>query len=322
MMDKVRKDKFIVLQRTRLVDFLLEQCSFLRESSQVNDFLARKLIRCNNKTCLYDCELEPGDVVVLLTPQEDEPVIDASYDIVYEDEDVLVVNKSGNLPVHPVGKYHFNTLTSLLAQDGHGKTFFPIHRLDRQTSGLILFAQHRKAAQALQDLQRTGGFAKAYACIVYGVLERSTGEFDFPLLQADTASFRHAVLVSKKGKSARTSYEVKETSRDGRFSLVNVALLRGRKHQIRVHFAHAGHALVGDEQYRFGYQLFQTKRSVERNSSDKEVKFTGVLRQMLHCGVVEFLHPRTGKRLCFKTRLPSDMRSFLKQHGFLTTEVF
>lgn len=213
-------------------------------------------------------------------------------DIVYEDQDVIVVNKAPGVSVHP-GPGHFaDTLGNFLLYyydlEGEEGDFHPVHRLDRGTSGLLVAAKHAHAQERLKNQLHTPDFIRDYFAVCQGVPEPERGVIDAPLGPKPDSLVEQTVRPD--GKPARTQYKVLDT--DGRWSLVRLRLDTGRTHQIRVHMAYIGHPLAGD--FLYG----QEDRSL-------------IARPALHSAYLSFLHPITGERLELAQPLPEDMRRLL-----------
>lgn len=209
-------------------------------------------------------------------------------DIVYEDEDVIVLNKAPGVSVHP-GPGHFddtlgNFLVDYYEKTGQEADFHPVHRLDRGTSGLLAAAKHPHAQEALKNQLHTPDFRRVYLAVCQGVPEPPAGAVDAPLGPRPGSLMEQ--MVRPDGKSARTRYETLET-RNGR-ALLRLELDTGRTHQIRVHMAHLGCPLTGDFLY---------------GTEDKAL----ISRPALHSAELSFRHPLTGRTLEFHSPLPEDM---------------
>ncbi len=209
-------------------------------------------------------------------------------EIVYEDGDVVVLNKAAGVSVHP-GPGHFDdTLGNFLLHhyDREGETadFHPVHRLDRGTSGLMVAAKHPHAQEVLKKQLHTESFRRVYLAVCEGIPEPPSGTLDAPLGPKPGSLVEQTVRPD--GKPARTRYEVLE--RWGGRALLSLELETGRTHQIRVHLAHIGHPLTGDFLY---------------GAEDRAL----IGRPALHSGRLSFLHPITGERLQFTLPLPEDM---------------
>lgn len=209
-------------------------------------------------------------------------------DIVYEDADVIVLNKAPGVSVHP-GPGHFddtlgNFLVDYYEKTGQEADFHPVHRLDRGTSGLLAAAKHPHAQEALKNQLHTPDFRRVYLAVCQGVPEPPAGAVDAPLGPRPGSLMEQ--MVRPDGKSARTRYETLET-RNGR-ALLRLELDTGRTHQIRVHMAHLGCPLTGDFLY---------------GTEDKAL----ISRPALHSAELSFRHPLTGRTLEFHSPLPEDM---------------
>ena len=239
---------------------------------------------------------EAGQVlsVRLSDPQRSSSVVPAPgpLDIVYEDEDVIVLNKAPGVSVHP-GPGHFDDTLGNFLVEYYEKTeqeadFHPVHRLDRGTSGLIAAAKHPHAQEALKNQLHTERFKRVYLAVCQGVPDPPAGAVDAPLGPKPGSLMEQ--MVRPDGKRARTHYETLEV-RNGR-ALLRLELDTGRTHQIRVHMAHIGCPLTGDFLY---------------GTEDRAL----IPRPALHSAELSFRHPLTGKALEFQSPLPEDMARLL-----------
>lgn len=213
-------------------------------------------------------------------------------DIVFEDRDVIVLNKAPGLSVHP-GPGHFSdTLGNFLLyyydQSGQDCDFHPVHRLDRGTSGLMVAAKHPHAQEVLKNQLHTEDFRREYLAVCEGVPAPLSGTIDAPLGPKPGSLVEQ--MVREDGKSARTHYRVRE-EKNGR-ALLHLKLDTGRTHQIRVHMAHLGHPLTGDFLY---------------GTEDQNL----IPRPALHSAFLSFRHPLSGEKLDFSLPLPEDMERLL-----------
>ncbi len=213
-------------------------------------------------------------------------------DIVYEDPDLLVLNKASGVAVHP-GPGHYNdTIGNFLLyyydSKGEEGDFHPVHRLDRGTSGLMVVARHPHAQEVLKRQLHTSDFRRTYLAVCEGTLEPAFGMVDAPLGPKEGSLVEQCVRPD--GKSARTRYETIQKA--GNYSLLRLELDTGRTHQIRVHLAWLGHPLVGD--FLYGKECLEVIR-----------------RPALHSAELSFRHPITGERLSFSQPLPEDMAALL-----------
>lgn len=254
--------------------------------------------------------------VLLPPPEPAEPVPeDLPLKVAYEDAHLIVIDKPAGLVVHPAPGHASGTLVNALLHhcgeslSGIGGVKRPgiVHRIDKDTSGLLVVAKSDKAHQGLAaqfaDHGRTGPLERAYLAFVWGVPELR-GTVDAPLDRHPT--HRQKMAVRTSGRQAITHWEVLETyaGADGTpvASLVECQLETGRTHQIRVHMAHVGHPLLGDEVYGQG---FRTK-AARLDEAAREL-LAGLGRQALHAARLGFAHPVTGEHLSFESELPSDL---------------
>lgn len=219
-------------------------------------------------------------------------------DIVYEDPDLIVMDKAAGVLVHP-GHGHFDdTLGNFLMYHykiaGDESDFHPVHRLDKGTSGLIAVAKHAHAQEKLKNQLHTGDFRRVYLAVCNGVPPSPAGTVDAPIGPAEGS--RMAREVRPDGKPARTRYRVFRTW--GLRSLVELELETGRTHQIRVHMAHLGCPLTGD--FLYGAE----NRAL-------------IARPALHSARLELTHPITGKRLSFAVPQPADMAALIPKEDVL-----
>lgn len=230
-----------------------------------------------------------GDILEINIPDDEVPaeVSDVSAPIVYADDDVIVFNKPAFMPVHPTRNHQGDTLAnvyaSYLAEKGLSAAFRPINRLDRDTTGLVVCGVNQYSASRL-----TKNVNKVYYAVASGRLDGS-GTIDAPIARCDERLITR--MVSEDGDRAVTHWQAIANNADTE-TLLRITLETGRTHQIRVHFSHIGHPLVGDTMY---------------GTSDSRIS-----RQALHCAEVEFYHPVSGEFMFLKTDIPDDMKNLMR----------
>ena len=227
-------------------------------------------------------------------------------EIVYEDDTLVVVNKPAGLVVHPAAGTHSGTLANALAyhfqQLPNATSVRPgiVHRLDRDTSGLLVVAKTEAALENLSDQFRARTVYKSYAALVHGRVSSDSGKIEEPL--ARDPSNRTRMAVVRGGRSALSLYRVNR--RFNRFTLLDVELKTGRTHQIRVHLAWLKHPVVGDETYGGG-----------RDNTIQDAKLKSLIRNLgrhfLHAEKLAFEHPATSERVKFESPLPPDLSNLL-----------
>jgi 23S rRNA pseudouridine1911/1915/1917 synthase len=227
-------------------------------------------------------------------------------DIVYEDETLVVVNKPAGLVVHPAAGLHSGTLANALAyhfqQLPNASSVRPgiVHRLDRDTSGLLVVAKTETALEDLSDQFRARTVYKSYAALVHGRVNTDSGRIEQPIARDPSNRTRMAVVA--RGRSALSLYRVKQ--RFNRFTLLDVDLKTGRTHQIRVHLAWLKHPVVGDETYGAG-------RDNTIQNARLKAYIRSLDRQFLHAEKLAFTHPGTGERVKFESPLPEVLSNFV-----------
>jgi 23S rRNA pseudouridine1911/1915/1917 synthase len=243
-------------------------------------------------------------------------------EVVYEDADLLVIDKPSGLVVHPAAGHDDGTLVNALiahcgdSLSGIGGVRRPgiVHRLDKDTTGLLVVAKNDRAHQGLAaqfaDHGRSGPLERAYRAVVWGVLPRQHGTVDAAIDRSNRHRDRMAVVPSDRGREAVTHYQREESfaGSDGQpaASLVTCRLETGRTHQIRVHMAHLGHPLLGDPVYGAG---FRTKATLLAPAARAAVE--AFPRQALHAAVLGFEHPVTHETLHFESPLPADLAGLI-----------
>jgi 23S rRNA pseudouridine955/2504/2580 synthase len=221
------------------------------------------------------------------------------FPIVYEDAALLVVNKPAGVAVHGGSGVSFGVIESLRASRPQAKFLELAHRLDRDTSGLLIVAQKRTALVELHRMLREGEVTKEYLTVARGQWEGAGRELRESLHKYVDAKGERRVAVHEDGKEAVTRVRVVRTS--AAFSLLQVSLLTGRTHQIRVHLAHAGHPVLGDAKYGD----FELNRRLEK---------AGVRRLFLHASRLAFAHPLSRERIELKAPLPAEIKKFADEH--------
>jgi 23S rRNA pseudouridine1911/1915/1917 synthase len=236
---------------------------------------------------------------------------DIPINVVYEDDDLVVVNKPAGLVVHPAAGIHSGTLANALAfhfqsLPTSSTSIRPgiVHRLDRDTSGLLVVAKNVESMENLSDQFRDRSVYKSYVALVHGRVDAENGKIEQPL--ARDRSNRTRMAVVRGGRSALSLYKVRH--RYQRFTLLDVKLKTGRTHQIRVHLAWLRHPVVGDETYGGGRD-----NTIQDAKQRAHVRSLG--RHFLHAEKLAINHPKTGNRLAFEAPLPGELASLLAELG-------
>jgi len=246
-----------------------------------------------------------GENVVLVRPPFEEPNVPLYFDVIYEDDAVLAVDKPSGLPVHPSATYHKNTLTYLLRQRFGPNAPQIAHRLDRETSGLLLCGRTRAAERDLKIGFENRRVSKRYLAIVRGVMPEDDGRIELPMDRArEGLHILMEVTPEGEGYPSVTRYRVVARRDDA--TLVSLAPESGRQHQLRVHLSAIGFQIIGDKLYGpEGSQPFLDY--IETGMTDELRRRLGHDRQALHAYELEFMHPSTGEPMTLTAPLAEDL---------------
>jgi len=263
--------------------------------------------------------VRPDQRVLLWREPWDETPVPVEVPVLFEDDHAIAVNKPPLLPVHPTARYHRNTLIKVLQAARPDAAFLSLgHRLDRETSGVMLVSKTREFDRALKrQLEARHGVDKSYVAIAWGVPDRGDGARSFRYERALQLDEENALRVKMRTSDApqalyaATRFEVAEVRRslDGRsYSRVRCDLETGRQHQIRVHLASLGAPVVGDKLYGPDERLFARAADGELTAEDE--RLLELPRHALHAARLALAHPITGRPLAVEAPLPRDMADF------------
>lgn len=264
------------------------------------------------------CDVQPDHVVhkddvISYTIFHTEPEVDFRYEVVYEDDYLLAVSKSGNIPVHACGVYIRNTLIATL-KNIYGDHLNLAHRLDKETSGLVLLSKDRETARVLGTMFAEGHVEKTYLAVVHGRIRKKTLEVEAPIgktmeeaagrfdeLESDLAEDLPRYVPRRRvdfenGKPALTRFEVERHIGD--YTVVRAVPLSGRTNQIRVHLEYIGHPIVGDK-------VYGPARAVGKPPK--------ISRQALHCIELSFAHPVTRRLMDLSAEIPEDLSQLISR---------
>jgi 23S rRNA pseudouridine1911/1915/1917 synthase len=262
-------------------------------------------------------QLVSGDEVHVLSEKKPEPEVNFDYRVIFEDDVLFVIDKPANLPVHPSGRYFFNTLLIHLKTKGHThptlnaeELYFLAHRIDKETSGILVLTKDSESCAKITAQFAERKTEKAYLAVVRGITPEKF-EIHEAMNRSKTSKIglkMECMPENEGGLTAATRFERLEVH--GQFSLVRCFPKTGRQHQIRVHLERAGHPIVGDKLYGVDEEFALLFYERERLTPEAEARLL-IPRHALHSTGLKFDHPTTGQRLSFESPLPTDLREFL-----------
>jgi len=284
----------------RIDNFLLRVAKGVPKS-HVYRILRSGEVRVNKGRVGADYRLQMGDSIrvppIRIAEKAAGPAVPArEFAIAYEDDALIVLDKPAGTAVHGGSGVSFGVIEQMRRARPMAKFLELAHRLDRETSGLLIVAKKRSALTKLHDLFRDGGISKRYYALVKGRWMNPTQHIRFPLHKFLTPEGERRVFVSPEGKEAHSI--VRLVARWENFSLVEVELKTGRTHQIRVHLAHSGFPLAGDDKYG-DFPL------------NKDLQKAGLKRMFLHAAKLAFKHPLTDESIRLEAPLPPELASFV-----------
>lgn len=317
---------FKVKQSGRLDKLLADMVAEMQDGisrSRLKNLILEGRVLLNDKKCPDPSHIiGEGDRVELIIP----PPVDATpepenipLDIIFEDEDLLVINKQAGLVVHPgAGNYTGTLVNALLyhcggSLSGVGGVKRPgiVHRLDKDTTGLMMVAKSDRAHQGLATQLSDRSLSRIYTALVWKMPTPIKGTIDVPIGRHQANRLKMSVRSHRMGREAVTHYLREETFNDV-VSQVICQLETGRTHQIRVHMQHLGHPLLGDTTY--GLPVQEQRSLLNRGGYDEETRdaILAFPRQALHAGEIHFIHPVTDEEMSFEAPLPDDLAELVK----------
>lgn len=277
--------------------------------SRIQSLIRDQAVKINGIPVKTSYRLKPDDQIDFIippaTPCEVRPEA-VDFSVIYEDSWLIVINKPAGLVIHPAPGHASGTLVHGLLHrcsglSGVGGVMRPgiVHRLDKDTSGLLVVAKNDFAHNSLSSQFKEGGISKKYIALVHGIVPGEKGEIDLAISRHPVRRKEMAVSPSK-GKRALTLWDKLEVI-GGKFTLLSVTLKTGRTHQIRVHLSHLGYPILGDQVYGF------RKSWWDRHCPEAQGVVSSLNRQMLHSMLLGFIHPETKKYVEFHSQIAPDM---------------
>lgn len=271
--------------------------------SMVQKLIEQKNIKVNGKETKHSYKLKLNDEIEIFVPEAKEINLkaqDIPLNVIYEDNDIIVINKPKGMVVHPANGNPDGTLVNAVMNkckdslSGIGGEIRPgiVHRLDKDTSGAIIVAKNDKAHIALSEQLKNHEVKKTYLALVRGIIKENEATINMPI--ARSKKDRKKMDVDKNGKEAITHFKVLGRYKN-KYTLLQINLETGRTHQIRVHLSHIGYPIIGDEVYSNGKNEWN------------------VSGQCLHAWKLEFIHPITGKKISLEAEIPEYLKNIIKE---------
>ena len=307
--NKVRIDSFINNKEKEL------------SRTRIKNLILKNKLRLNNKILTDPSKIvSNGDIILLEIPEPESASLkpyNYKLDIVYEDNDLIVVNKAAGIAMHPgAGNYDNTLVNALINYDNKNLSNINgelrpgiVHRIDKDTSGLVVIAKNNFTHEELSEQFNEHSINRTYQTLIWGKLRPKNGKIE-TLITRSTKNRQLMAVGITKGKKAITNYktlEIFENPKCPLFSFVECKLETGRTHQIRVHMSYKGNNILGDKKYKKKYKKF---KNIDQNL---EKLIVNLDRQFLHAKTLGFKHPKSGKEVEFSSNLPADLSLILKK---------
>lgn len=281
--------------------------------TRAQDIVRRSAFSAEGARLKCNARVAAEQKILLWREPWDETPVPTELPLLYEDDYLFAISKPAGIPVHPTARYHKNTVVKLLESERPGEAFTLAHRLDRETSGVLLLAKTREADRGIKKmLEAREGVEKRYLALTWGVPKEPRFRVDLPLELDPEARIRVVMRVARPGTGlpATTHFEVLQQgrARDRDYALVSCDLETGRQHQIRVHLAAVGCPIVGDKLYGPDPELFA--RGVDGELTEDDRQSLELDRHALHASGLSFEHPITKAEIDIEAPLPADLASF------------
>ena len=314
--------------KNKRIDSFISQQETKISRTKIKNLIIDGNLKINNDINLNpDKKIKIDDIIELKIPDLKKTHIKPlkyKLNIVFEDKDILVINKPANLTVHPGAGNYENTLVNALVYyckknlSTINRDLRPgiIHRLDKDTSGLLVVAKNNQSHINLSKQFSDHIIDRTYVALVWGKIKPKIGRIK-TLITRSNKNRQHMEVSFKKGKEAITNYktlEVFENNKVPTLSLIELKLETGRTHQIRVHMSYKGNQILGDKKYKKKY------KKLKNINNDLNIFIKNIKRQFLHAKSLGFFHPLNNKKMFFTSELPLDLNKILKKLRFLSNK--
>ena len=309
------------IENGQRIDSFIASSEKTLSRTRIKNLIIKKKLKLNN-TIIVDPskKIYDGDNIILEIPKPDKLNLkpyNYKLNIIFEDKDLMIIDKPAGISMHPgAGNYEKTLVNALVNYDKYnlsniGDEVRPgiVHRIDKDTSGLVVIAKNNNAHENLSNQFSDHSIKRVYQALIWGKLRPQNGKIE--TLITRSSKNRQLMEVSfSKGKKAITNYktiEIFENDRVPTFSFIECKLETGRTHQIRAHMKYKGNNILGDKKYKKRF------KKINKIDKDLEKSITSLERQFLHAKIIGFNHPRTSKRLEFSSNLPKDLSKILKK---------
>ena len=302
------------------VDVLINKREELISRTRIKNLILKEKLKLNNKIIKSPAKkVITGDKLSLQIPEPEEASLkpyDYKLEIIHEDPDLLVINKPAGIIMHPgAGNYDKTIVNALIHYNKNslstiGDELRPgiVHRIDKNTSGLVVIAKNNETHENLSQQFSKHSITRVYQLLIWGKLRPSSGKID-TFITRSSKNRQLMEVSSSKGKRAITNYktlEIFENDKTPTLSLVECKLETGRTHQIRVHMTYLGNSIVGDDKYKKKYKRI---KNIDLKLEDLISKLD---RQFLHAKTLGFIHPKTNEKMIFSSFLPQELSILIK----------
>ena len=302
------------------VDILINKREVLISRTRIKNLILKEKLKLNDKVIKSPSKkVITGDKLSLKIPEPEQASLkpyDFKLEIIHEDDDLLIINKPAGIIMHPgAGNYDKTIVNALMHYDKNslstiGDELRPgiVHRIDKNTSGLVVIAKNNETHESLSKQFSEHTITRVYQLLIWGKLRPSYGRIETYITRS--SKNRQLMEVSQsKGKKAITNYKTIETFENDKtptLSLVECKLETGRTHQIRVHMTHMGNSIIGDDKYKKKY------KKLKNIDMGLESLISKLDRQFLHAKTLGFVHPKTNEEMIFSSILPKELNNLLK----------
>ncbi|MGL1933749.1 MAG: RluA family pseudouridine synthase [Fibrobacterales bacterium] len=288
------------------VDMLTERFTYRNRESWLA-LIADEIVLLNNEPTSPDTVVATNDAITYLVKNYNEPDVPTDYEIVYENSDVVLVSKPPQVPVQQTGRIIYNTMTNMLRRDLHNDAVVPFHRIDRETSGLILFAKNNPFCKAHQKHLSTILHRKFYLALVSGSVNYSNKHISLPLGMRDDSPIR-TKMYPHSGKQQISESTFHTIATCDSHSLLLIEIHTGRKHQIRAQCEYLGHSIIGDKIYSHDGSFYLNY--VDRDLHQEEIETLGSSRLLLHSFALDLHLPDLKPQLFNTTKSCSEFEQY------------